>query len=150
MKYFLIAVFIFFALECFAQDVSKFDSELATTYGADDYGMKTYVMAFLTRGPNGAQYTIDEKAEIQKGHLANITRLAKEKKMVLAGPFMDGGDLRGLFFFDVRTIEEAEQLVATDPAIKAGVLAMELKLWYGSAALLAIPEIHEKIQKVDF
>jgi uncharacterized protein YciI len=112
--------------------------------------MKTYVVAFLTRGPNGDQYTAEEKTEIQKGHLANITRLGKEKNRVLAGPFMDRSDLRGLFFFDVRTLEEAEQLVATDPAIIAGVLAMELKLWYGSAALMAIPELHEKVQKVDF
>jgi uncharacterized protein YciI len=150
MKNILALSFIFFSIGCFAQTTSQFDSVLAESYKADDYGMKTYVLAFLKRGTKGDQYTAEEKADIQKGHMANITRLVEAKKMVLAGPFMDNGDLRGLFFFDVPTIEEAEQLVATDPAIIAGVLAMELKLWYGSAALLALPDIHKKVQKLDF
>jgi hypothetical protein len=75
MKYFLISAFLSVGLSCFAQNWPEFNPELAAKYSADDYGIKTYVVAFLTRGPNGDQYTAEEKAEIQKGHLANITRL---------------------------------------------------------------------------
>lgn len=43
------------------------------------------------------------------------------------------------------TIAEAEALTKTDPAINAGRLIMELKEWYGPAALIAVNDIHEKL-----
>lgn len=124
-----------------------FDAELAKKLNADDYGMKTYVMAFLKRGPNRTQDSISA-AKLQRGHLDNITKLAEAGKLVLAGPFLDSGDLRGIYIFDVSTIEEAKKLTETDPAIQQGSLVMELKLWYGSAALLQINETHKKIAKI--
>jgi hypothetical protein len=47
----------------------------------------------------------------------------------------------------VPTIAEAEKLVVLDPAVKAGVFVPELTLWYASAALMATPDIHKRIQK---
>ena len=73
--------------------------------------------------------------------------MAEAGKLVLAGPFFGDGDLRGIYIFDVESIEEAEQLTQTDPAIQAGSLVMELKQWYGSAALLEIGKIHSAIAK---
>ena len=55
--------------------------------------------------------------------------------------------MRGIYLFDVATIEEAEALTNTDPAVKAGTLIMDLQLWYGSAALLQINDIHKRISK---
>ena len=125
---------------------SKYDSLLAQKYGADDFGMKKYVFAFLNRGPN---QTLDslEAMKLQTAHLKNIERLAIEGKLVLAGPFFGNEDLRGIYVFDVSTIEEAEKLVQTDPAIQAGSLVMELKEWYGSAALMAVNDLHYKVSK---
>lgn len=65
----------------------------------------------------------------------------------MAGPFMDDGDIRGIYIFNVKTIEEAQALTETDPAIKAGRLIMELHPWYGSAALMQINQLHKKIAK---
>jgi uncharacterized protein YciI len=75
--------------------------------------------------------------------------LAEEGKMVLAGPFFGNEDLRGLFFFNVDSLEEAQKLTESDPAVQAGVLKMELKEWYGSAALPMLLEMHAKIAKQD-
>lgn len=66
---------------------------------------------------------------------------------MLAGPFEDSGELRGIYIFDVRTVAEAEALTKTDPAIQAGSLVMELHPWYGSAAVMMINEVHAKLQK---
>ncbi|WP_338236424.1 YciI family protein [Persicobacter diffluens] len=106
--------------------------------------MKKYVMALLYAGEN-QNLSQEEKVRLQKEHLKNIQKLATEGKLVLAGPFMDDKALRGIYIFDVPTIEEAEALTATDPAIQARSLKMELKPWYGSAALLRVNKVHEKI-----
>lgn len=125
---------------------SEFNKELAEALNADEYGMKQYVMAYLKKGPN-RDLDSTAAAELQKAHLDNIGRLAEEGKLVLAGPFMDDGDVRGIYIFDVESIEEAKTLTETDPAIKAESLIMELRPWYGSAALLKVNEIHKKIAK---
>ncbi|MBT8196289.1 MAG: hypothetical protein KJO64_07665 [Bacteroidia bacterium] len=130
-------------------DDLAFDSTLAAQIGADDYGMKKYVIAFLKRGPNRSQDSVT-RAELQKGHMENIGRLADERILVLAGPFFGDDDLRGIYIFDVQTIEEAEALTNTDPAIQQGSLIMELKPWYGSAALMQVNDIHSKLAKIKF
>lgn len=126
-----------------------FDSILAQQLGADDYGMRMYVMAFLKRGPTKIEDK-DERAKLQKAHMDNITRLANEGKLLLAGPFGDTGVVRGIYIFDVRSVEEAAALTATDPAIKAGSLEMELHPWYGSAVLMELPSRHKSIQRKKF
>lgn len=153
MKNFLVLLlFCFLAISC-NKSVNKSDSnnqdlgidlELAKQYGADTYGMKQYVMAFLKRGTNQSIDSI-ERSKLQRAHLDNITAMTKEGKLVLAGPFLDNGELRGIYIFNVATVAEAEALTNSDPSIQAGVLAMELKPWYGSAALIALNDIHKKI-----
>jgi len=125
---------------------SPYDAALAARLKADDEGMRTYVMAFLKAGPNRERPS-DEAQKLQAAHRANIRRLAAEGKLVLAGPFADNGELRGIYIFDVATVAEAEALTRTDPAILAGQLVMELHPWYGSAALMTVNEVHSKIQK---
>jgi uncharacterized protein len=95
-----------------------------------DFQMKQYMMVFLKAGPNRDQDSVT-RARIQEGHLNNITRLFNEKKMILAGPFMDEGIYKGIFIFDIPTTEEVIQLLATDPAIKSGRLDYEIHPWYG-------------------
>ncbi|MDA3952028.1 MAG: YciI family protein [Bacteroidales bacterium] len=131
-----------------SNDDVAYDSLLVKKYGADQYGMRKYVIAFLKRGPNRGQDSL-EAAQLQKAHLENINQLAEEGKLVLAGPFLDDGDLRGIYIFNVRTIEEAQKLTETDPAIQKGSLIMELHSWYGSAAVMAIPELHKKLELIN-
>lgn len=126
---------------------SGYDQKLAEELGADTYGMKKYVIAFLYRGDKVADYSAEEKAKLQEGHMANINRMAEEGKLVMAGPFFGNEELRGLYFFAVESIEEAKALTESDPSIQAGVLKMDLKEWYGSAALMLMNEMHSKVAK---
>jgi uncharacterized protein YciI len=141
---FLFVVCCFFVLDSFSQ--SAYDSSLAKKLGADQYGMKRYVMAFLKAGPTQIKDSA-QRSQLQMAHLKNIMRLAKEGKLIVAGPFLDKQEIEGIFIFNVTTIEEASSLTATDPAIKAGELIMELHPWYGSAALVETVSIHQTIQK---
>ena len=86
-------------------------------------------LAFLTRGEKWTPEKTPATEEIQKGHMANINRLAEMKKLIAAGPFGDDGRLRGIFVFRVESIEEAKNLTAGDPAVQAGRLAMDLHTW---------------------
>ncbi len=125
---------------------ARYDSALATRLGADEYGMHQYVLAYLKSGPNRSQDSV-EAAALQKAHLENIMRMAESGKLVLAGPFLDEGDIRGIYIFDVPTVEEARALTETDPAIQAGRLVMELHPWYGSAALPLLSPLHKRLEK---
>lgn len=123
-----------------------FDSIKAHEYGADEYGMKKYVMAFLKKGPNRDRDS-SETYNLQMAHMENIGKMAEAGKLVLAGPFMNDGDIRGIYIFNVESVEEARALTETDPAIQAGSLVMELIPWYGSAALVGINDEHKTIAK---
>ncbi|MDO1501259.1 YciI family protein [Winogradskyella maritima] len=128
----------------------NYDAELAEKVGADEYGMKLYVFVMLKTGEN----TSKEKEPMDKafaGHMANINRLVEEGKLIVAGPMQpNDNNYRGIFILDVRTIEEAEKLMQTDPAIKAKYLKPDLYQWYGSAALPEYLPASDKVWKVGF
>lgn len=147
MKIFGFICCFLFAFTFFAQENSTYDETLAKQLGADEYGMKKYVFCLLKTGSNTTA-SPEEKKMYFEGHMNNISKLAKENKLFLAGPFMKNDkDYRGLFILNCETIEEAKLLVESDPAVKAKLLEAELTPWYGSAALGETLEIHEKISK---
>lgn len=148
MRYLLTTALLIAALSGFSQTVPKqtYDGALARKLGADQYGMKKYVMAFLKEGPHRVKDSV-ARLKLQVAHLKNIQRLAAEGKLIVAGPFLDDQPIKGIFIFNVTTVEEARKLTETDPAIKAGSLVMELHPWYSSAALMTVPATHSKIEK---
>lgn len=145
----IIASIVFIGLTSFgfAQETSSYDETLAKKLGGDERGMKTYVFCILKTGTNTTA-TAEEKKLLFDGHMANIKKLADENKLIVAGPFMKNDkNYRGIFIFNCTTIEEAEKLVNSDPAVQAKIFEADLTVWYGSAALGATKEIHDKISK---
>ncbi|MBW7913515.1 MAG: hypothetical protein H3C54_07435 [Taibaiella sp.] len=97
----------------------------------EGFEMKQYYFVMLTKGERRGEITDTAVInEIQRGHLANINRLAEMGKIVVAGPFGDNGNWRGIFIFDCPTEDEVKELLNTDPAIKAGRLAYEIHPWW--------------------
>jgi len=125
---------------------TDYDAALARKLGADDMGMRQYVMCFLKTGPLRVNDPA-KRTELMKGHFGMINRLAGEGKLILAGPFMEGGEFRGIYLFDVKTVDEAKKLTETDPSIKEGYFRVEFIKWYGSAALIEVNNTHKKIEK---
>ncbi len=91
--------------------------------------MTTAYLAFLVRGAKWTPEKTPQTEELQKAHLANINRLAEMKKLVVAGPFGDNGELRGIFVFKVNSLDEAKSLAETDPMVQAGRLAIIMHTW---------------------
>jgi uncharacterized protein YciI len=127
---------------------SNFDAELAKKLGADERGMRRFVLCILKTGPKDADITGKERDDLFAGHFANINKLAEEGKLAVAGPFgKNDRAYRGLYIFNVSTVEEAEKLVVLDPSVKAGIFVYELTPWYGSAGMMVVNETHKKLEK---
>ena len=121
---------------------AAYDAALAAQLGADDHGMRKYVLVILKTGPTRVPDGPEREAMFA-GHFANMERLAKEGKLALAGPFAEDADgWRGLFVFAVDDIEAAKALTATDPVIIKGEMVAEYHRWYGSAATMLVPALH--------
>jgi hypothetical protein len=78
------------------QSKSNYEAALAIKLGADERGMKTYVFVNLIRGKK--QFEKAERDRLVALHLENIGKLAESGKLVLAGPFFDNNDIRGIYF----------------------------------------------------
>ena|ERR1035437_2303795 len=103
--------------------------------------MQNYFMVILTKGPNQNQENT-ELEKLKNEHLANMMVMANKGKLILAGPFMDNGNMRGIFIFDVATEAEVRQLVDTDPMVKAGRMNYEVHSWFGPKVLRELNRIY--------
>jgi uncharacterized protein YciI len=134
------------ALAPAAGQYAQYDAALAQSLGANENGMRSYVLVILktgpTRVPDGAKRT-----KMFEGHFANMKRLAAEKKLVVAGPLDGVEGKRGIFVFATPDIEVAKTYVATDPVIVNGEMVAEYHKFFASAGLMAVNELHAKIQK---
>lgn len=137
-----------FSLYINAQNTNPdYDPELAQKLGADEYGMKLYTLVILKSGTAG-ETDKTARQEAFKGHMENIQKLADEGKLVVAGPTgTNDSAYRGIFILDVKTPEEAKELMKGDTAIMQNYLSAEYLPWYGSAALSTYLETHKKIEK---
>ena len=126
----------------------NYEKALADSLGGDDYGMKSYFFVILKTGTNK---TTDKKliSESFREHMDNINRLIKKGKLIVAGPFeKNDSSYRGIFILNnIKSIEEAKQLLQTDLALKNGLLDYEIFTWYGSAALPEYLPFSDKIWK---
>jgi uncharacterized protein len=114
-------------------------SSLATSAQSADTAqpteMKSFVIGLLYKGSAWKPATTDEGRQLQSAHRANIARLVDAGSMAAAGPVDSNDDLRGIFIFNVDTVEKAQALIATDPAVRANQLRFQLYVWYGPVAI---------------
>lgn len=146
-----IAVCICGAAQLPAQSTNKdYDSVLAKKLNADPYGMRKYYLVILRTGTAG----ITDKARLDSifgGHMKNIQWLASQNKLLVAGPLgKNDNNYRGIFILNTESKAEAEKMLETDPAVEMKVLAADLYLWHGSAALQELPAIDKKLAKEHF
>jgi uncharacterized protein YciI len=91
--------------------------------------MIVYYLRILKRGPIWTPEETPEVERLQAAHLAYAQKLHEAGKLILNGPVIDGGDLRGVSVLRVRSLEEAQALSDGDPSVKAGRLIAELHPW---------------------
>lgn len=124
-----------------------YDKSLADSLGADEYGMKYYIFVILK---SGTYNPIDKQLRdsLFRGHMDNINRLVHLNKLVVAGPMeKNDNNYRGIFILNVKTREEAKELLEADPTIKNHIFDAELYEWYGSAALPLYLKANDRISR---
>ncbi|MFM2358187.1 MAG: hypothetical protein RLY16_179 [Bacteroidota bacterium] len=153
MKIILTIFFVLTTAILVAQNTAQnttFNAQLADSLKADDYGMRMYSLVILKTGKR------DEKNpkvldSLFKGHMANITKMAKSGELFVAGPIeKNSNQYRGIFILKARTEAETRAFLQADPAIAAGIFEIEIYDWYGSAALPLYLPYHDQIQKTKF
>jgi len=100
-----------------------------------------HFLVLLERVPGAKQLPKEALQQLQKEHLAHLTRMGESGKMVLAGPFGEQDDVgqRGACIYRTATKEEAKQLAEQDPMVKAGRLRANVMAWYTEKGYLAFP-----------
>jgi uncharacterized protein YciI len=96
--------------------------------------VKLYTFGLLRKGPKWTADQTPETRALQEKHIANLERLGREGKLVAAGPSGEG-DLRGIVILAVESPEEAQALIATDPAVQAGRLTADVRRFVGPAGI---------------
>jgi uncharacterized protein YciI len=86
------------------------------------------VFGFLKSGPNRSQ-SKEEAQALQKAHLAYMDDLHKAGKLIMAGPFLEDSEWRGVVVYRVESVEQARELASGDPMVKAGRLVIDARPW---------------------
>ncbi len=101
--------------------------------------MRFYVLAILEKGPKWTKESTPETKELLKGHFDNMGRMAKEGKLILAGPLAEAGDAAGIFLLNTDSIEQAREWCGSDPSIAAGRFQVKLWKWYSAKGIGILP-----------
>ncbi len=100
-------------------------------------GMTVYYLRLLKRGPLWTPQETPELERLQSAHVAYGRHLVETGKMLLNGPLLDNGDLRGVGIFRVGSLAEAQSLSDADPSVQAGRLVSEIHPWMVGKGVLA-------------
>ena len=87
---------------------------------------KSYIFVFLHKKANISEVAKDTVERLMKGHMENMERLAKEEKLLAAGPFEGGG---GIFILNTTSTDEANDWIKTDPGIQASRWDVEMLVY---------------------
>lgn len=95
--------------------------------------MTIYYIFLLKKGPTWSPDETPEIDALQEAHLANLERLGDMGRLVINGPLLDSfaisGEIRGVGVLKTESLAEAQDLISTDPMVKAGRLIFDLHAW---------------------
>jgi uncharacterized protein len=100
-----------------------------------------YYVYLLKKGPTWSPEETPEIHRLQEAHMANFRRLHETGKLAINGPLLDslmeGGEIRGIGALKADSLQEARELVSTDPMVIAGRLIFEIHPWMIAKGILS-------------
>ena len=103
---------------------------------------ETHQVILLVRGPKWTPEKTPETEKLQAAHLAHLTKMHTDGKLIVAGPFDAQSDetLRGMCIYKVASLDEAVKLASQDPAVLAGRLKIVSLNWWTEKGYVAFPK----------
>lgn len=96
--------------------MKKFITGILTVLTFCAFAQSKYTFVFLNKKPDAEKVEKAVLDKLMEGHMANMSRLAAEKKLLAAGPFDGGG---GIFVFNSLSVDTVAKWIETDPAVRA-------------------------------
>jgi len=87
------------------------------------FAQNKFTFVFLNNKADKAALPKEDVDKIMEGHMANINKMAKEGKLIAAGPFEGGG---GMFIFKSTSVDEVKVWINDDPGVKANRWNIEI------------------------
>jgi uncharacterized protein YciI len=88
---------------------------------------QSLVFVFLHYKADKTELPKDQVDKIMEGHMDNIKKMAKEGKLLVAGPFEEGG---GIFIFNSSKVDDIKQWLNDDPGVKAQRWNIEIQPYH--------------------
>lgn len=123
-------------------------SHLIGCAASSDASLDThYTFIYLKSGPSSGQGDAEARTKMFQGHMSNMQRLADERKLLIAGPFSKPADKtwRGIFIFDIPTVEQAREIAASDPGVIAGEFIADIHPLRGSSSFRRTPDLEREM-----
>jgi uncharacterized protein YciI len=132
---------VLYVLGCDSKSEPEIDSVSEQPVEVDKSDYHTYYIGLVGRGANWTEERTDVIVGLQQKHIENINRLVDSGLIVLSGPIVNQPEtenLAALFFFDVESLEQAQQLINNDPAVQFGYLNIDIIPWQGLSEIIYI------------
>ena len=84
--------------------------------------LRAYFVGFFVNPPKKLEMT----REVWESHQLYMRSQVEAGRYKAMGPLTDDGPIRGIMIIEAASIEEARALIAGDPAVEAGMLAIEV------------------------
>ncbi len=117
--------------------------EVPEDEGSPPKELDKYWMVFLERGDDPPQLDEEASAELQRRHLAHLSKMHREGYSLVAGPFEVGEEepLRGIVLYrgDLEG-DRVRELASADPAVEAGRLKVRVMKWWTPGGAMTFPD----------
>lgn len=90
--------------------------------------VENYIVGLVKAGPNQEVDSL-RRAELLESHVAFLKKQNEAGKLFASGPLSSDPAVRGLYIFNVRTIEGAKTLMAQDESISSGWIELDYHVW---------------------
>ena len=103
--------------------------------------MTTFQLVFIKRNPDWKARSSTEVQSIEVAHQEFFDGLIQSDHVLVSGLVTDESDLRAIIVSGATTMQQAQSIVESDPAVQVGMLRAEIYAWYAGTGIMKKPKV---------